>query len=647
MRLQGRGLVVVVSSVMGREVTPCLGLYTASKHALEALAETYRYELAPLGIDVCIVQPGTFPTTRILENLLPADDSARTSDYGIVQSVPQAVFGGIERLLQTGQAPNPQLVASAIVDLVMADGVRPSRVVVDPNGIGGASRLNALAATVQRDYLTALGLEWMDPKPAVGPEGRTEEQGGQLIRAIIQEAPIVVYAKDVQRRLVLSNRQHVLLVGRPEREMLGRTDTDLFGPEAQSIEAATDSVLSTREPSVSEFQLTVGGAPRTYLETIFPLLDSSGSILGVGGIATDITSRRALEDEVRQRSIEVEAAHRQLQAMFDALPDLVFTVDRFGMLSCVKHEPANDLAVPAEQAEGMRMAEILPPDVYLKFDSAIQLVLAGGKAAPIQYSLVVQAGPQDFEARIAKQSADEVTVIVRNVTENVAARRTIEEHRGRLQSLLVQQNQVEEALRVRVASEVHDGVAQEVAMARILVAKVAADVPEAAPILDLAAEVLDGALRHINDLVVEISPPALRTLGLVPALRDAAERVAARHGLKCVFSVVGELPDVSNEEKVAVYWVARELMANVAKHARASVVEVRLDLTSEWVRVSVRDDGIGISVPAQPASGVGGFGLFGARERMRQVGGTLSVERRERGTEGIVTLPVRRSPAGR
>jgi NAD(P)-dependent dehydrogenase (short-subunit alcohol dehydrogenase family) len=160
MRRRGSGLVVYISSTLGREVTPFLGVYAASKFALEALAESLRYETAPLGVDSVIVQPGTFPTTAILGNLVAPDDAARAEGYGPVAQLPAGLFAGLGELARSGRAPDPQRVADAVAAVVRAPvGSRPARVVVDPNGSGGAARLNALSGEVQSSILAGFGLE--------------------------------------------------------------------------------------------------------------------------------------------------------------------------------------------------------------------------------------------------------------------------------------------------------------------------------------------------------------------------------------------------------------------------------------------------------------------------------------------------------
>lgn len=160
MRAQRDGLVVYVSSTDGREVMPMLSAYCASKFALEALAEGYAYELAPLGIETSILEPGTFPTTAILDNLIRADDPARAEGYGDLAAIPGRLFAGLSDLVASGHAPDPQQVADAVRALIDAPrGTRPLRLPIDPSGFDGTRRVNATCDNVQRDLLGRFGLD--------------------------------------------------------------------------------------------------------------------------------------------------------------------------------------------------------------------------------------------------------------------------------------------------------------------------------------------------------------------------------------------------------------------------------------------------------------------------------------------------------
>jgi NAD(P)-dependent dehydrogenase (short-subunit alcohol dehydrogenase family) len=88
MKRQGNGLLLHVSSGAGRLAIPGMALYCASKFAMEALAEVYRYELASLGIDSVVIEPGAY-ATPIMGKLEEGEDPGRKAEYGEMAQVPE------------------------------------------------------------------------------------------------------------------------------------------------------------------------------------------------------------------------------------------------------------------------------------------------------------------------------------------------------------------------------------------------------------------------------------------------------------------------------------------------------------------------------------------------------------------------------
>jgi NAD(P)-dependent dehydrogenase (short-subunit alcohol dehydrogenase family) len=161
MRARGQGLIIHVSSVFGRTVMPFLGVYVASKWAVEALAECYRYELKPSGVDVAIVQPGAFPT-RLVEKRQEGADVARAAGYGALANGAAMLSEGMNELFTVADPPDAQEVADAIVALVEAPaGQRPARVVVDRFGGEPVRALNEAHAQVQKGLLTSIGMPFL------------------------------------------------------------------------------------------------------------------------------------------------------------------------------------------------------------------------------------------------------------------------------------------------------------------------------------------------------------------------------------------------------------------------------------------------------------------------------------------------------
>jgi NAD(P)-dependent dehydrogenase (short-subunit alcohol dehydrogenase family) len=161
MRAQGSGLLVSVSSLAGRTIFPFFGAYCASKFALEALAEAYRYELSGLGIDSVIVEPGPFPSGLLTKSPAPGN-RAVVDAYGDLGKVPEAMKAGFQTMYDSAEPPRPEDVSDAIVRLIEQTGKRPLRTVVMPKGMDfGVEKLNAGVAEVQNALLKSMQFEAM------------------------------------------------------------------------------------------------------------------------------------------------------------------------------------------------------------------------------------------------------------------------------------------------------------------------------------------------------------------------------------------------------------------------------------------------------------------------------------------------------
>ena len=156
LRAKRRGLVINVGSILGRITLPFFGLYGASKYAVEAMSDSYRYELSQLGVEVVLVQPSAYPTNMYAAAQQPADEELRKT-YGEIAEVPDKILKTFLTLFQGENGPNPQDVATAIDKIVSTPaGNRPDRVVV---GLPfGSDAVNNAVAPIQRGVIENLGL---------------------------------------------------------------------------------------------------------------------------------------------------------------------------------------------------------------------------------------------------------------------------------------------------------------------------------------------------------------------------------------------------------------------------------------------------------------------------------------------------------
>jgi NAD(P)-dependent dehydrogenase (short-subunit alcohol dehydrogenase family) len=152
MRRQRSGVIVHVSSAAGRSVLPAVGFYCASKYALEALAESYSYELAGQGIESVILEPGPYETA-VFGNTVTGTDVARTETYGAAKQFAGKISTGL-----TAAAGNAQEVADALLRIIETPaGQKQLRYFVSPRDFG-INEINALSKQIATKALEAFGL---------------------------------------------------------------------------------------------------------------------------------------------------------------------------------------------------------------------------------------------------------------------------------------------------------------------------------------------------------------------------------------------------------------------------------------------------------------------------------------------------------
>jgi NAD(P)-dependent dehydrogenase (short-subunit alcohol dehydrogenase family) len=160
MRRTRDGLIINVGSILGRVTFPFLGIYGASKFAVEALTDSLRYEVSQLGIEVVAVQPSAYPTNFLPGIQTPARTEVAQS-YGDIGRIPDAMAASLTATFEGDDAPDPHDVAEAILALVGQDkGSRPVRTVVGASF--GTDKANEGVEPVQAKVVEALGLSHLE-----------------------------------------------------------------------------------------------------------------------------------------------------------------------------------------------------------------------------------------------------------------------------------------------------------------------------------------------------------------------------------------------------------------------------------------------------------------------------------------------------
>lgn len=219
----------------------------------------------------------------------------------------------------------------------------------------------------------------------------------------------------------------------------------------------------------------------------------------------------------------------------------------------------------------------------------------------------------------------------------------------RSQTQLLAQRQTLAVLedRERLARELHDGLAQDLAALRLRLSRwhrlVERDRAQVHVELDAARALLSENIRDVRRVIFALRPVALDRLGFYPALRQFAEDFDEQYQVHVDLRIAGPRERLPRTMEVTIFRVFQEALHNAGKHAQASGVWVELDLeTAGAVTLRVRDDGVGFDPTLlEQAVGHGHLGLTQMRERVESLQGTFTLRSRPGGgTEIRVTLPL-------
>ena len=216
-------------------------------------------------------------------------------------------------------------------------------------------------------------------------------------------------------------------------------------------------------------------------------------------------------------------------------------------------------------------------------------------------------------------------IVVLDVTGQRRDQRRADEYLDRLRRLSSEMVLAEERERRRIAGDIHDGLGDELSLARIRAAELAAANPTDPRLTDLT-RILDRCIRDARALTFALAPPVLHEIGLHAALEWLVEHQNMRSGVQMSFAGPSEPAGLAEAERILCYRSVRELLRNVVKHSGARSAVVTARVRAGAYEIEVLDDGRGFDVERALSHAEGtGFGLFSIRERLRHLGGQILI----------------------
>ena len=248
---------------------------------------------------------------------------------------------------------------------------------------------------------------------------------------------------------------------------------------------------------------------------------------------------------------------------------------------------------------------------------------------------------QNSAAPIRSDDGQIVGAIIVNedVTQRVRAESELRSALEELKALSLKLVEVQETERHELSRELHDRIGQNLTALgfnlETVTARLGGNDPDIASRLQDSLELVKTTFDAVIDLLAELRPPMLDDMGLPAALEWYGKQFSARTGLE-VSIVADRARKLDPQSEIVLFRIAQEALSNVARHASARHVDVKLGSSKGEQILSISDDGVGVDAREERRSAADGFGIVTMRERARAIGGRLEVRRRPEGGTSVI-----------
>ncbi|MFZ0964709.1 MAG: PAS domain S-box protein [Terriglobia bacterium] len=467
--------------------------------------------------------------------------------------------------------------------------------------------------------------------------------------------------------------------------VVGKRLRDLFHPSDQGVlESFRVSIRTGLRSRTTEFRdLDKEGNPRYRLRTEIPIVEN-GMFVRAWGITRDITEIKAAEDAQHRLNRELEAISNCNQALLHADDEQSLLNDicriicdeagyRLAWVGYAENDEAKTVRPVAwagfesgyvasaqiswaeDTARGcgptgtaIRAGKSVcaqdvatDPLMALWRENALQRGYRSNMALPLKdekakvfgaltiYSAEANAITPE-EMRLMEELAGDLAfgiTVVRGRLEHRRAEQERERSLEQLRALTARLQSVREEERKRVAREIHDQLGQALTAIKIdlisLIRELPAGKKQSSKRTDSILQLVDESIRTVRRISTELRPGILDDLGLVAAIQWAGEDFQSRTGMRCRLDLPREDIAVDPEQATAIFRIFQETLTNVARHAGATAVEVRLAREFGNLTLEVHDNGKGI--PEDKLSDGKSLGILGMRERAMLLGGELAI----------------------
>ena len=357
-------------------------------------------------------------------------------------------------------------------------------------------------------------------------------------------------------------------------------------------------------------------------------------------------SLQSLKQE-REVSEQLSASEQRYRGLFENAHDAIWLHDLKGNIIAANKACVGLTGYDSEELRNIKVTELISEDSFELTRSMEQAVLGGETHGYVGELKLIKKDATEAFIQLASSlvRGNGHPMAFQCIARDVTVAKRMEEN---LHYFLHQITRAQEEERRRIAHELHDDTIQALVAHARQIDELASsikrlrkyDIPQH---LEELYDQVNNIMQGLRRLSQDLRPAALDRLGLLPALEWLASNMAEYSDIETRVKVLGIVQRLSEEVELVLFRIAQEALRNVWKHAQATEAEITAEFEDNRIRIIVKDNGIGFSLPYSVADlpRSGKLGLAGMRERSELLGGTITIESEPgKGTAVIAELPV-------
>lgn len=472
---------------------------------------------------------------------------------------------------------------------------------------------------------------------------------------LFESLPAMVSYWDADQRNVYANRAYLAWLGLGAAELRGRRIVDL-APAALYARISSFIERAYRgEAQVDEQVIDVPDGSRSYWTVNYIPDQRQGVVAGIIVILFDVTTLKETEHALRE-------SERRLRDILAGQTEAISRLGADGRFLFVNDGYCALFDRSREQLLGQRWQPVVHPDDVARVEAALRTLSPRNDVVLVENRVQCASGELRWMQFVNRGFFDErgvlreVQSVGRDITAqkvaelalqeaNATLERRVAERTRQLQALAVQITLAEESERKAIARDLHDDLGQLLHIAQMRLEQVQRSADDEALVGSLAqvGGLIRDASKRVRSMTAQLSPPVLRTLGLMPALHWLAEEMGREFGLdvEVVDNGEGDGINLAEAQTLILFRAVRELLLNVLKHAGTYWAQVTIERGERFLGIEVRDEGRGIENVMVALDQRERFGLASLQERIGYLNGTVAIDSEPgRGTAIRLQVPL-------